>query len=337
MLLVGDIGGTKTMLAVISGERGPRAPLAESVFFNADFTALDAIVGVFLRDLDLPVERAILGVAGPVERVPFRLTNLPWIVDAEALRKTFNLQSVHILNDLEATAQAIPHLLPEEVYTLVDAQEAAAGTVAVLAPGTGLGEAFLTWEDRRCHVHASEGGHADFGPRNALQIELLRSLQEQFDHVGYESVCSGPGIARIYAFLKQKNPLAEPPWLAERLQRAPDPTRVIVQAALDTERPTKLCLETIDVFVAILGAEAGNLALKILAKGGIYLAGGIVPRILPILKKDLFVDALRSKGKLSEVVFPIPVYVILNTGVVMLGAAVWGLRYCGMGEGGAGQ
>lgn len=337
MLLVGDIGGTKTILAVISPERGARAPLAEATFSNADFTSLDTIIGLFLRDLHVPVAYAILGVAGPVEKGPFLLTNLPWIVDAEALRRTFNLHAVHILNDLEATAQAIPQLMPHEVLTLVDGEDAQEGNAAILAPGTGLGEAFLTRGDGHCRAHASEGGHADFGPRNPLQMELLRSLQEQFNHVGYEMVCSGPGIARIYTFLKRKTPSAEPLWLAERLQSAPDPTPVIVQAGLDRQKPVALCLETIDVFVSILGAEAGNLALKVLARGGVYLAGGIVPRILPILKRNLFQEAFRSKGNLSQVVSPIPVYVILNTDVVLLGAAFQGLRVYGMGAGSAGE
>ncbi|MBN1613612.1 MAG: glucokinase [Deltaproteobacteria bacterium] len=328
MLLVGDIGGTKTILAVIDPQRGSRNPLAKATFANADFASLDAVIDMFLRDIDIPIRHAVMGVAGPVEKGPFQLTNLPWVVDAGNLRRKFKLRSVRILNDLEATAAAVPHLLPEEVFTLLDGEVAQEGNMAVLAPGTGLGEAFITWEGGNCHVHASEGGHADFGPRNALQRELLGSLQERFDHVGYEMVCSGPGIARIYEFLKKSNPAAEPPWLSDRLRNVQDPTPVIVEAALDRQNPVMLCLESIGVFVSILAAEAGNLALKVLATRGVYLAGGIIPRILPILKKNQFEAAFRGKGKLSAVLLPVPVYVILNTGIVLLGAGLKGLRDC---------
>lgn len=326
MLLAADIGGTKTDLAVFSPEAGPRAPLAEARFPSADYPSLEALVREFLSQMDVKVERASLGVAGPVVAGRATITNLPWVMEEEQLQAALHLSSVRLLNDLNAIAHAVPFLESADLHTLNEGQPTPDGAIAVVAPGTGLGEAFLTWDGASYRPHASEGGHADFAPNNVLEADLLRYLQGRFQHVSYELVCSGRGLPNIYAFLKDSGYSGEPAWLAERLAGADDPTPVIVNAALDGEKPCELCVATLNTFVSILGAEAGNLALKVLASGGVYLGGGIPPRILPALGQDHFMQAFRSKGRLSDLLARMPVHVILNPKAALLGAACHGLE-----------
>lgn len=324
MLLAGDIGGTKTNLAVFSPEAGPRAPLAEARFPSADYSSLEALVREFLSQVNLKVERASFGVAGPVVAGQATITNLPWVMEETQLREALKLSSVRLLNDLAAIAHAVPFLEPADVHTLNEGKPAPGGTIAVIAPGTGLGEAFLTWDGSRYRPHASEGGHADFAPTNPLEVELLRYLQDRFEHVSYERVCSGRGLPNIYAFLRDSGYADEPAWLAEELAAADDHTPVIVNTAL--ARECELCVATLDTFVSILGAEAGNLALKVLTSGGVYLGGGIPPRILPALEQEQFMRAFRRKGRMLDLLARVPVHVILNPRVALLGAACHGLE-----------
>ena len=326
MLLAGDIGGTKTNLAVFSPEDGPRAPLAETTFPSADYPSLEALVREFLAQVSLPVERASFGVAGPVVASRATITNLPWVMEEAQLQEALNLSSVRLLNDLAAIAHAVPFLEPADLHTLNVGQPTLGGAIAVIAPGTGLGEAFLTWDGTRYRAHASEGGHADFAPTNPFEVELLRYLQDRFEHVSYERVCSGRGLPNVYAYLKDSGYADEPAWLTEQLAVADDPTPGIVNAALGDERPCELCVATLNAFVSILGAEAGNLALKVLATGGVYLGGGIPPRILPALEQERFMEALRRKGRMSDLLARVPVHVILNPKVALLGAACHGLE-----------
>jgi glucokinase len=326
MLLAGDIGGTKTNLAVFSPEDGPRAPLAEATFPSADYPSLEALVHEFLGQVSLPVERASFGVAGPVVASRATVTNLPWLMEETQLQEALNLSSVRLLNDLNAIAHAVPFLEPADRHTLNAGQQAHDGAMAVVAPGTGLGEAFLTWDGTRYRPHASEGGHADFAPTNPFEVELLRYLQDRFERVSYERVCSGRGLPNIYAYLKNSGYADEPAWLTEQLAAADDPTPIIVNAALDSQRPCELCVATLNAFVSILGAEAGNLALKVLASGGVYLGGGIPPRILPALEEERFMEAFRRKGRMSDLLARVPVHVILNPKVALLGAACHGLE-----------
>jgi glucokinase len=326
MLLAGDIGGTKTNLAVFSPEDGPRAPLAEATFPSADYPSLEALVREFLSQVDLKVERASLGVAGPVALDRAKITNLPWVMEERQLQEALNLSSVRLLNDLAAIAHAVPFLEPDDLHTLNVGQPTPGGAMAVVAPGTGLGQAFLTWDGTRYRPHASEGGHADFAPTNPFEVELLRYLQGCFEHVSCERVCSGRGLPNVYAYLKDSGYADEPAWLIEQLVAADDPAPVIVNAALDEERPCELCVATLNAFVSILGAEAGNLALKVLATGGVYLGGGIPPRILPALQQERFMEAFRHKGRMSDLLARVPVHVILNPKVGLLGAACHGLE-----------
>jgi glucokinase len=326
ILLAGDIGGTKTNLALFSAESGLRAPLAEATFPSANYPSLEAVAREFLRQVEPKPNRASFGVAGPVIEDQATITNLPWVMSETQLAEELNLTSAHLLNDLVAIANAIPALEGDDLHTLSPGQPVDGGAIAVVAPGTGLGEAYLTWDGGRYNAYASEGGHADFAPTNPMQIELLRYLQARLEHVSYESVCSGKGLPHIYDFLKDSGYAKEPDWLAAELAQAKDRTPVIVNTALDHERSPKICVATLETFVSILGAEAGNMALKVLAAGGVYLGGGIPPRLLSVLEgEDLFIKSFHNKGRLSDVLKPIPVHIILNPKAALLGAAYYGL------------
>jgi glucokinase len=325
MLLAGDVGGTKTDLAVFSPEKGLRAPLAKQEFHSASYRGLDVMAREFLNRVKLPVEYACFDVAGPVVGGEARLTNLPWVLQESALRDALQLKSVRLINDLLAIANAVPHLEPADVHTLSAGTPVPGGAIAVIAPGTGLGEAFLTWNGSRYRAHASEGGHASFAPSSPTEIELLRYLQERFDHVSFERVCSGIGIPNICDALAASGAAAEDPEIAAQLAVAEDRTPILIDTALDPNSPSKLCALTLETFVAILGSETGNLALKVLATGGVYLGGGIPPRILPALERGGFMQAFQRKGRLSELLASVPVHVIVSP-VALLGAASYALE-----------
>jgi glucokinase len=326
MLLAGDIGGTKTNLAVFSPDAGLRAPLVEATFPSADYDSLEALVSDFLSQTGVKVELASFGVAGPVVAGRAKVTNLPWVIDEVQLQGALGISSVRLLNDLGAIGHAIPWLTPADLHTLNEGQAQPGGAIAVVAPGTGLGEAFLTWDGARYQSHPSEGGHADFAPTSRLQLGLLRYLMERFGHVSVERVCSGRGIPNIYAYLKDSGHAEEPGWLAEELVGASDPTPVIAKAALSSDRSCALCVSTFEVFVRILAAEAGNLALSVMATGGVYLGGGIPRRILPLLEAGRFLETFRRKGRFSDLLSRIPVRVIVYPKAALLGAACHGLE-----------
>jgi glucokinase len=326
VLLAGDIGATKTSLGVYSTEKGPREPIVEETFLSSRFSSLEMLVGEFLTQADLDVDRAVFGVAGPVMSGQATITNLSWVIDEVQLKKKLKLTSVLLFNDLKALAQGVPLLKAKDLYTLNKGEPTLGGTKAVIAPGTGLGEAFLTWDGSRYRAYASEGGHADFAPTNPLESNLLGSLQEKWGHVSYERICSGMGLPNIYAYLKDSGHAEEPAWLTEQLAAADDSIPVIVNAALDEKAPCELCKATLELFISVLGAEAGNMALKVLATGGVYLGGGIPPRILPALNQKIFMQAFLNKGRLSDLLKNVPVYAILNPRIALIGAAFYGLE-----------
>jgi glucokinase len=321
MLLAGDIGATKTNLALYSPDSG-LAPQRQATFLGMDFPSLEAVVQAFLAEDTVPVETAVFGVAGPVFEGEAAVTNLPWVIREATLQEVLGLRKAKLLNDLEATAYGVPHLAPGDLFTLNDAP-ARSGTKGVVAPGTGLGEAVLFYHDGHYHVLASEGGHTDFGPTNLFEIELLRYLMGKFGHVSYERICSGIGLPNIYSYLRENRFALEPPHVAEALHEAAEPTRVIIQKAMSGE--SELCIAALNAFVSILGAEASNLALKVMASGGIYLGGGIPPRILPKLKDGTFMAAFVNKGRFAKMLSQWPVYVILKSDTALLGAAAYGL------------
>lgn len=329
MLLAGDIGGTKTVLAVFSAEKEPISPLVQQTFASAHYSTLEAMIQEFLQTVNLPVETACFGVAGPVLAGRAQITNLAWVIDADLIKATFGWGKVSLINDLEAVAYAIPILKPQDIHPLSAGRPAPAGNISVLAPGTGLGEAYLTFENGRYIAHASEGSHTDFAPVDALQMGLLSYLWEKgFDHVSYERVCSGGlGIPNLYAYLKDTRYAEEPAWLADALAGVEDPTPVIITAALDQTRPCDLCHGVLDLFISILGAEAGNQALKIMATGGIYLGGGMPPRLLSKLDDPAFLNSVRQKGRFQALLTDIPVNVIVNSQAGLIGAAAFGFDH----------
>ena len=338
MLLAGDIGGTKTNLALYASKEDLHSPVREATFPSARYATLAALVHDFLAQMsstDIVVERAIFGVAGPVVAGKAKITNLPWRMEESQLQQALNIPSVTLLNDLVATASSIPLLRSEDVFTLNEGNPVAHGTLAIVAPGTGLGEAALTWDGAHYCVHPSEGGHVDFAPTNAFEIGLLVYLLEHMAHVSYEHVCSGIGFPNIYTYMKYSGAFTEPAWLTEALAQASDQTPVIVNAALGTldrmdvpasERrpPEPICEAVMKVFVSILGAEVGNMALKVLATGGMYVGGGIPPRILSYIRDGEFIRAFKSKGRFADMLSDIPVHLILNNKVGLMGAASYG-------------
>ncbi len=327
MLLAGDIGGTKTNLALYSRGTARQLPYLEATFPSGPYPSLAAIVEQFLSDVKLPepIERATFGVAGPVVNRRATATNLPWIIEESRLEHALHIPTVRLLNDLEAIANAVPLLGPADVSTLNQGSAVPHGAIAVIAPGTGLGEAFLTWDGSRYQAHTSEGGHVDFAPTNEVEIELLRYLLPRYKHISFERVCSGMGIPNIYVFLKESGRAHEPARLAELLAGADDPTPIIFNSALRADDPADISIATLNIFVSILGAETGNLALKVLATGGVYLGGGIPPRILSLLEKGQFMQAYLHKGRFADLLSDVPIHVILNPKVALLGAASAGL------------
>ncbi|UCG25692.1 MAG: glucokinase [Chloroflexota bacterium] len=323
MLLAGDIGGTKSVLALFSDELGPHHCIEKARYVCADYDSLAAIVADFLGRHDVQPTTACFGVAGPVQDNKVQVTNLPWQIDGRALSSALNGIPVYLLNDLEAIANAIPILESEDVVVLKPGEVDPEGPIAVVAPGTGLGEAFLFWDGQRYRAVPSEGGHTDFAPATPLELELLSYLQPRMSHVSYERVCSGIGMPNLYAFLHDSGRYEEPAWLAAELAKVDDPTPVIVKAAQAGRAP--ICEATLELFLAILGSEAGNMVLQILATGGVYLGGGIPPRILPQLQGDAFLRAFTRKGRFSDLLGRVQVEVIVDPRSALHGAANFGL------------
>ncbi len=326
MLLAGDIGGTKTSLAIYAPEGSARLPLVEATFPSDAYPSLEAIAHEFLSHVTYQVTWASFGVAGPVVNGHVQATNLPWEMDEAELRAALGLDAAYLLNDLEAIASSVPRLLPEDVQVVHPGVPVPGGAIGVVAPGTGLGEGFLTWTGDRYRAHPSEGGHTDFAPTDETQLELLRYLLARLGHVSYEWVCAGVGIPNLYAFFRDTGRAAEPAWLREQLAQVDDPTPVIVTNALSEDSACALCRLTLEMFVSVLGAEAGNLTLKVLATGGIYIGGGIPPRILPFLMGERFRRAFLNKGRFARLLENVPVYVIMNPKAALLGAAAYGLE-----------
>ena len=325
MLLAGDIGGTKTDLAIYSSETGPFTPLAQTEVRSADYGSLEAIAREFLAKVKNPVEEACFAVAGPVIGGRTNITNLPWMMDESMMAKELNLQHVHLMNDLEAIAFAVPSLRPDDLYTLNAGVPVPGGAIAVIAPGTGLGESFLTWDGSRYVPHSSEGGHCSFAPTDETQIGLLAYMFKHFDHVSYEHVCSGIGAPHVYEYLRSSGYPPEPPEVAQAIAALHDPTPAIIKFGLDPAQPSPLCTATLDVIVSILGDEAGNLALKVLATGGVYLAGGIATHVWPALKGQRFMQAFTRKGRFADMMARMPIHVVMSR-AALAGAAGYGLE-----------
>ena len=325
MLIAGDIGGTKTDLAVYSTQSGPHAPLAQVEVKSSDYPSLQAMVAEFLSHTRMSVDVASFDVAGLLIDGHVKATNLPWVMDENSLKAALNLKSVHLMNDLEAVARAVPVLRSADLVTLKQGNPVANGPIAIIAPGTGLGESFLTWDGSRYQAHSSEGGHSDFAPTDKRQIRLLEFLLERFDHVGVERVCSGIGVPNIYDYFRDIEKIPERPDVAQAIKSANDHTKAIVDAAVDPKNPSELCRATVDTLVSILGAEAGNLLLKVFATGGVYMTGGIALHLIDVLREPRFLQAFTNKGRFKDLMGRIPVHVI-TARAALVGAATYGLQ-----------
>ncbi len=316
MILAGDIGGTKANLALFDKEGGLHHFAS---FSTQEAPNLKSIIKTYMQKNDIAsLTHACFALPGPVVNGSCKTTNLPWVVDSAVIAKECAISQVFLLNDLEANAYAVESLPHESLATIYPGQGSKKGNRAVVSPGTGLGEAGILWDGKVYHPFACEGGHCDFAPRNELEIDLYHFLAKRYEHVSYERVLSGPGLYNIYQFLKETKGHAEPSWLNEEMQQE-DPGKVITRHGLEEKSP--LCFETLQLFVSLLGAEVGNCALKYLAIGGIFLGGGIPPKILPALKEKSFLDNYLHKGRMRAVVEKIPISVILDEKAALKGAA----------------
>ncbi len=318
MILAGDIGGTNARLAYFQPQNGNLRLVSERVFPSREHDEFGEIVGKFLHDSGTHPDAACFGIAGPVRNGRVETSNLPWVIEQSRLADQFHLPSTLLINDLEAIAWGIGALGASDLVPLNHVGGSASGNQAVVAPGTGLGEAGLFWDGNRHHVFACEGGHTDFAPQGELQIELLQYLNSRFGHVSYERILSGPGLVNAYEFLRDSGKVKESAAVAEQMKKR-DPAAVISRAALDGS--DALASQALDIFVAVYGAEASNLALKVMSTGGLFLAGGISPKILPKLKEPTFMQSFLEKGRMRPLVESMAVQVVVNEKVGLLGAA----------------
>lgn len=323
MILAADIGGTNARLGLFELDGPTLRTVTARTYSSRAHVSLEEIVERFLAEIGGRVERACFAVAGPVSEGRVVLTNLGCTLDARHLARAVGLDVVRLINDLEAIAHGLDELTDTDVALLHPGAPGARGNRAIIAAGTGLGEAGAYWDGRAHHPFASEGGHADFGPRTRLEMHLLTALLARHDRVSYERVLSGSGLLELYTFLRDSGRGPQPPWLTEELPREPAPA-VIVRAAL--ERGDALCLAAVDLFVSIYGAEAGNLALKLMARGGIWIAGGIAPRILPRMKAPAFLAGFLAKGRMRPLLETMPVRLVLNDMAGLMGAARYASR-----------
>jgi len=324
MILAGDIGGTSTRLAVFEVRNNALRTVVERSYPSREHAGLREIVSRFVAEHRPDIQHASFGIAGPVVAGRVKTPNLPWVIDAQDLADELGIAAAGLLNDVEANAYGIAALAAGDLVPLNAGTPGAAGNAAVIAAGTGLGEAMLYWDGQRHHPLASEGGHADFAPQTDQEIDLLRYLQAKFGHVSYERLLSGPGFFNVYCFLRDSGFAPEPAAVTDMIKRGEDPNPVIGQMGVDgTDR---LSTATMDLFSTIYGAEAGNLALKCMAVGGVFVGGGIAPKLLPALQRGGFMRGFTAKGRFKGLMEGLEVKVALNPEAPLLGAAHYALR-----------
>ncbi len=319
MILAGDVGGTKVNLALYDFIDGNLKHSRDKQYPAREYSGLEEIVKEFV--VSEKVTAACFGVPGPVRDGRLRLTNLPWTLDSRELATNLKIDFVFLINDLQANGYGIAELAADQIYTLSEGDFRQIGNRALISAGTGLGEAFMIWDGRDYVPYPSEGGHSDFAPRNEDEIDLLRFLKQKYNgRISFERIVSGQGLTNVYEFLREVRGLEEPAWLAERMTHE-DPNAVITELGLKAK--SEICEKTLDIFVSAYGAEAGNLALKVLSVGGLYVGGGIAPRILEKLKDGTFMKAFVDKGRVSQLLVHTPVRVILESRTALMGAAAY--------------
>lgn len=323
MILAGDIGGTNTRLALFRTDAGHLHLQHEQIYSSRKHAGLAEIIQLFRKDSHDAIHQAAFGIAGPVLHGRVSASNLPWVIEEASLASECGLDKVFLINDLEAHASGVDDLEPSDFISL-NSPAGAEGNAALIAAGTGLGEAGLYDDGNRRHAFPCEGGHSDFAPRNQLEIGLLQYLLNKFERVSYERILSGPGLKNVYDFLRDSGTEEEPPWLRDELSQASDATATISQHGMSGT--AAICVRALDVFVTIYGAEAGNLALKLMATGGVFVSGGIASHILSKLTGPEFLQAFVAKGRLQPVLEKIPVKVITNDRVGLIGAARYALN-----------
>lgn len=321
MLLTIDIGGTNTRLAICDYASTGISPTNIKVYSSKEYQGVEEIIKDYENTLQIRAEYAVIGVPGPVINGSAKATNLPWKIDEKKLKTALMLSEVKIINDVEALSYSIEVLEKDDFEIINIGKHHAGSPIALIAPGTGLGESFLIHHENSYRVYSSEGGHSDFAPTNKMEIKLLDYLLNSYDHVSYERVCSGQGLYNIYNFLKDEKICIEPSWLKDLLINTRDHAKIISQNALSEKKAETITVKTVDTFVAIMGAEAGNIAMRYNAKNGVFIGGGIAPKIIPLIKKDLFMKSYRRKGRLSGFASDIPVKVIRKPEANLYGLA----------------
>ncbi len=317
-VLCGDIGGTKTRLGIFDTDKFNNA-VSEKSYASSEYSSLSEISLDFLSDKNIKITHAAFGIAGPIFGRKCRATNLPWEIDAGELEQELGISTVHLINDLEATAYGITALGQDDLHTLQEGVKNASGNRAVIAAGTGLGQAGMFWDGNKHTPFATEGGHCDFAPSSEMEYELNSSLKRHERNVCWEEILSGPGLVSIYSFLLDRHHQQRPNWLDHKRANG-DPAEEITQGANDND---PICVETLKIFSRLYGAETGNLALKMMATGGIYIGGGIAPKILNWLQQPLFLEAFLNKGKMKGLMESIPVHVVLNDRAALFGPAIY--------------
>lgn len=328
MILAGDIGGTKTHLGVFHARDQKFTPMMQEQFSSQEFPDLESLVQTFLDKHDVKIEYACFSIAGPVINNRCKTTNLPWVVDADEAARMLGFEKIWLINDLEGNAHGITHLRPEEFTVLHEGEPGIFGNACVVSAGTGLGEAGLFWNGDGYIPFACEGGHTDFAPRSDEEIELFKYLRRDHHHVSYERVLSGMGLYAIYSFLRDTNRYPEPEWIADGLAAVDDPAAAISKFAI--EEKADICVKALDMFIDIYGAEAGNAALKFMAFGGVFIGGGIAPKICSRMQESRFLDSFFNKGRMRSILERMPVKIIMNSKTALLGAARCAMLKSGM-------
>lgn len=319
MILAGDIGATRVLLAAYQNEGNKLECVVQRLYKTQDHSGIAEVLKDFINSEGVPVHAACFGVAGPVRAGKSKMGNLDWAIDSGELASLLRLGSVGLLNDLEAYAYGVDALASTDFITLSEGAEDAEGNRIVISARTGLGIAGLYWDGFRHHPFACEGGHSDFAPRNDLEMELSQYLRKKFGHVSCERLLSGPGIKNIYDFLRDTKKAEEPEWLKQQISQAPDPPALISQLALEAK--AAICEQALSMFVSIYGSETGNCALNFMATGGVFIGGSIAAKIVPKMQDPIFMKSFLDKGRMQSLLADMPVKVIANDNAGLMGAA----------------